>query len=160
MESINEYEFYANRIETRFVKEPDFPFNEDTVFSNPADVYDFVRHTLRYSDVEKTVFAYLSATNKLIGIKIYEGTVDQVVLYPREIIKIALLTGATALIMVHNHPSGNLNPSPEDHNLTKTIKETCKLFSIHVHDHLIVNEEGYYSFTEGMKRGVNRDGES
>jgi DNA repair protein RadC len=140
--------YYAQRIETRLVKETDFPFSRDTVFSNPADVYGFVRHALQHLDVEKTVFAYLNSGNKLIGIKIYEGTVDQVSLYPRDIIKIALLTGATALIMIHNHPSGNLNPSPEDQNLTKAIKEVCKLFSIHLHDHLIVNSEGYYSFNE------------
>jgi DNA repair protein RadC len=148
MENINENEFYANRIETRFVKESDFPYSKNTVFCNPGDVYGFVRHALQHLDVEKTVFVYLNSINKLIGIKIYEGTVDQVALYPRDIIKIALLTGATALIMIHNHPSGNLNPSPDDHNLTKTIKETCKLFSIHLHDHLIVNSEGYYSFNE------------
>lgn len=150
METIetNGNEFYANRIETRFVKEPDFPFSKDTVFSNPAEVYGFVRDALQDLDVEKTVFAYLSARNKLIGIKIYEGTVDQVALYPREIIKVALLTGATALIMVHNHPSGNLNPSQDDYNITNAIKVGCKLFSIHLHDHLIVNSDGYYSFNE------------
>jgi DNA repair protein RadC len=152
--------FYAQRIETKLVKEQDFPYSRDTVFTNPADVYGFVRDALQNLDVERTVFVYLNSINKLIGIKIYEGTVDQVALYPREIIKIALLTGAIALIMVHNHPSGNLNPSPEDHSLTNVIKETCKLFSIHFHDHLIVDTDGYYSFTEGMKTRVNRDGES
>ena len=129
--------FYAYRIETKLVKEPDFPYSKETVFSNPADVYGFVRDALQDLDVEKTVFVYLNSSNKLIGIKIYEGTVDHVVLYPRDIVKIALLRGATALIMVHNHPSGSLNPSPEDLNLTNAIKEVCKLFSIRLHDHLI-----------------------
>lgn len=140
--------FCAYRIETKLVKEPDFPYSKDTVFSNPGDVYVFVREALQHLDVEKTVFVYLNSTNKLIGIKIYEGTVDQVALYPRDIIKIALLTGATALIMAHNHPSGSLNPSPDDHNLTEAIKGVCRLFSIRLHDHLIVNGEGFYSFTE------------
>ena len=78
-------------------------------------------------------------------------TVDHTPAYPREIVKRALELGATALIMVHNHPSGDPSPSPADITMTKAVVNAAKPFDILVHDHLIISRNGTTSFkTEGL----------
>ena len=80
--------------------------------------------------------------------EIFEGTLSTTAVYPREVVKRALDNNAAALIFVHNHPSGNPNPSSDDLTITKKLKEAAKSIDISVHDHLIIAEDEVYSFAD------------
>ena len=140
------YAKYAYSLVTRRVKEPDFPYPQQLLTGTQA-VVDFVK-SLNDSDIEKMIALYLDAQNVLIAIQVMPGTVNQAVVYPREIMKHALLSSSSSLILVHNHPSGNVRPSEADIRLTKLIKDTGKCLDVTVHDHLIVSEKGVFSFRE------------
>ncbi len=75
-----------------------------------------------------------------------KGTVDHTPVYPREVVKRALELGATALIMVHNHPSGDPTPSKADIEMTREVREAAEKLGITLHDHLVVSKDGYTSF--------------
>ena len=92
---------------------------------------------------------YLDAQNKIIEIEtIQEGIVNQAVVYPRKVLENALAQKASAIILVHNHPSGYVKPSDADIRLTRTIQETAKILDILVHDHVIIGENRFFSFRE------------
>jgi DNA repair protein RadC len=134
---------YAYRLETKRVKEPDFPYTGKN-FVQPEDVAEFCL-PLQESDVEKMIILHLTTKNKLIGMQVFPGTVDKAVVYPREIIKHSLLISGAAIIMVHNHPSGNHDPSPEDRLITEAVVSCARLFGIRVLDHIILGENGFFS---------------
>jgi DNA repair protein RadC len=92
---------------------------------------------------------YLNTKNEIIADEpLQEGTVDQSAVYPRKIIEHALKHRASALIFVHNHPSGSPEPSVHDKNLTDLLKQISENIGIKVHDHLIIGKQGYFSFRE------------
>ena len=92
---------------------------------------------------------FLNSQNEIMAEEIVqEGTVDQTVVYPRKVLELALKHKATALILVHNHPSGSLKPSAADRELTRALVKTAKSLHITVHDHLIVSRQGYFSLAE------------
>jgi DNA repair protein RadC len=92
---------------------------------------------------------FLNSQNEIIAEEIVqEGTVDQTVVYPRKVLELALKHKATALILVHNHPSGSLKPSAADRELTRSLVKAAKTIHITVHDHLIVSRQGYFSLAE------------
>jgi len=92
---------------------------------------------------------FLNSQNEIMAEEIVqEGTVDQTVVYPRKVLELALKHKATALILVHNHPSGNLKPSAADRELTKALVKAAKTLNLTVHDHLIVSRQGYFSLAE------------
>ena len=92
---------------------------------------------------------YLDAQNRIIDDEsIQEGIVNQAVVYPRKVLENALKRKASAIILLHNHPSGNIRPSDADIRLTRTIQETAKVLDILVHDHIIIGENRFFSFRE------------
>ena len=92
---------------------------------------------------------YLNAQNRIIQTEvIQEGVVNQAVVYPRKILEKALRHKASAIILVHNHPSGNTKPSEADIRLTRTLQDTARVLDILIHDHIIVGENRYFSFRE------------
>jgi DNA repair protein RadC len=92
---------------------------------------------------------YQDSQNRVLQVEtIHEGIVNQAVVYPRRILEGALQCRASALIMVHNHPSGVLRPSQEDINLTKTVIQIAQAMQIRVNDHLIIGADGCFSFRE------------
>lgn len=100
---------------------------------------------------EQFVVAYLNRANQVLGLyRVATGGISGVVSDPRLILGVAIKVAASALIMCHNHPSGNLKPSRMDEELTQKIKEGSKYFDIKVLDHLIVSPcgEEYYSFAD------------
>jgi DNA repair protein RadC len=98
---------------------------------------------------EQFCVIYLDAQNKITEIEaIEEGIVNQAVVYPRKVLENALKQKASAIILVHNHPSGHVKPSDADIRLTKTIQETAKVLDILVHDHVIIGENRFFSFRE------------
>lgn len=92
---------------------------------------------------------FLNAKLKLIGEETQQrGTVNQVSVHPREVIKAAINSGATAIILAHNHPSGDTTPSKADIDITRQIAEAAKLVNIKVLDHLIISKNTVYSFKD------------
>lgn len=92
---------------------------------------------------------YLNRNNKVLSVtKIAEGTTSSCLVDPKTIMQGAILQNASSLILSHNHPSGNLVASKEDIELTRKVKEGCKLFDIQVLDHIILTSESYYSFSD------------
>ena len=90
---------------------------------------------------------HLDAKNRIICFdKVSIGSLNASIVHPREVYKTALLSSAAAVLFIHNHPSGDTTPSREDIDMTKRLKDAGELFGIRVLDHLIVGEEGYYSF--------------
>jgi len=120
-----------------------------TQVSASRDIADFLQHRLRDYHYEVFGVVYLNGSNKIIRWEILsKGGITGTVADPRLIMKKALEEEATALILVHNHPSGNLKPSRADEDLTRKIKSAAALFDIRVLDHLIVSQEGYFSFAD------------
>ena len=118
------------------------------VFTSPELVKDYMR--LHYAGCEREEFSvvYLDAQHRLIEVKTeFVGTLTQTSVYPREIIKRAVTLNAAAVILAHNHPSGNNTPSRADEMLTDTLKSTLALIDCRVLDHLIVGHS-VLSFAE------------
>lgn len=122
---------------------------EKSIVNSSADVATYLQTSLR--DYKHEVFAviYLNRSNKINDFKIIsEGGITGTVADPRIILKKALEQDAVSIILCHNHPSGSLKPSRADEELTQKIKEAAKYFDIKVLDHLIVGDDGYYSFAD------------
>lgn len=113
------------------------------------DIAEFLKAQLQYKNHEVFVVLFLSVAQNVIHHEILsEGSIDKVMIEPRTIIKKALEYNAKSIILCHNHPSGNLKPSRQDLALTEKITEAASLFDIQVIDHIIVSNEGYYSFAD------------
>ncbi len=119
--------------------------------SSWQEVIDYCRTSMAFSDKEQFRLLFLDKRNQLIADEVQQtGTVDHTPVYPREVIKRALELSATALILVHNHPSGDPSPSQADIQMTKAIIEIAKPLGIAVHDHIIVGKSGHASL-KGMR---------
>lgn len=103
--------------------------------------------TICYKEYLKVLF--LNQANQVLGYTlISEGGITETSVDVRVILQAALLTNSMALVLAHNHPSGNLRPSRQDMEITKQVKEAAKLIRITVIDHLILTDAGYYSFSD------------
>ena len=99
-------------------------------------------------DVEVMYCLFLNGQNKILSIdKMFSGSISSSAVYPREIIKKAIHLKATAMIMVHNHPSGDTTVSPEDKNVTRKVFAALSSIDVKLHDHIIVGD-GYFSMEE------------
>jgi len=118
------------------------------------ELLDYCRCAMGGLKEEQFRIIYLDTRNRMMDVDILEkGVVNQAVVYPRKVIEHALKRKASALILVHNHPSGHVVPSEADIRLTRTIEEAARVLDILIHDHLIVGEEKVFSFREeGMMR--------
>ena len=115
------------------------------------DVIEYCRSGMAFADKEQFRLLFLDKRNQLIADEIQQtGTIDHTPVYPREVIKRALELSATALILVHNHPSGDPSPSQADIQMTKAIIDIAKPLGIAVHDHIIVGKNGHASL-KGMR---------
>jgi DNA repair protein RadC len=122
-----------------------------TALSSWNDVIDYCRSSMAFADKEQFRLLFLDKRNRLIADEVQQtGTVDHTPVYPREVIKRALELSATALILVHNHPSGDPTPSQADIQMTKAIIDIATPLGISVHDHIIVGKGGHASL-KGMR---------
>jgi len=122
---------------------------EKPVVSSSADVATYLQTLLRDHRHEVFAVLFLNRANKINHFQIIsEGGITGTVADPRVILKKALEEDAVSLILCHNHPSGSLKPSRADEELTRKIKEAATYFDIKVLDHLIVSDDGYYSFAD------------
>ena len=117
-----------------------------TLLSSWNDVIDYCRTTMAFADKEQFRLLFLDKRNQLIADEVQQtGTVDHTPVYPREVIKRALELSATAILLVHNHPSGDPTPSQADIQMTKAIIDIATPLGIAVHDHIIVGKNGHAS---------------
>lgn len=109
-------------------------------------VIDYARTLIGHAAREHFVVLFLDRKNRLIESQtLSTGTVDHAPVYPREVVRAALLRDASALILIHNHPSGDTTPSRADIDMTRDIQRACKPLGIAVHDHIIISASGHTS---------------
>ena len=124
------------------------PKRKTKVIRRPEDIWNEVKHYAERNQEQLLVLSFNGA-GELLGIHVATvGLVDKVVMHPREIFAEAIKERAVSVVIVHNHPSGQLSPSQADRILTKRISTAGKLLGIKVLDHLIISTSGYYSFRE------------
>ena len=120
------------------------------IISSPEDITNFVKTHLGANQREYLMVLCLNDANKLLYHEnVIEGTVDRAPFYPREILKTAIIHNATALILVHNHPSGEPTPSENDHRITAQLENIAAEFSIKLLDHLIATPRQVFSLKTG-----------
>jgi DNA repair protein RadC len=114
--------------------------------SSWSAVIDYCRAAMAYAEKEQFRVLFLDKRNQLIADEVQQtGTVDHTPVYPREVVKRALELSATAVILVHNHPSGDPTPSQADIQMTRSIMDIARPLGIALHDHIIVGKEGHAS---------------
>ena len=117
--------------------------------SCPQDVADFLMPRLRYAAKEQFVVILLNSKNKVIGTEVVsEGSLSSSIVHPREVYAPAMLHHAAAIMVAHNHPSGDPKPSLEDEEVTRMLSRSGKVLGIPMIDHVIIGDGNYYSFLE------------
>jgi DNA repair protein RadC len=123
------------------------PIAERPVISTRQQLLDYLRADMGNLRTERFRVLFLTAQNELMADDlVWEGTVHEAPVYPREVVKRALEIGATGLLLVHNHPSGNHEPSQGDIDATRRVAEAALLMGICVHDHIVISRAGWASF--------------
>ena len=118
-------------------------------FSQPADVFlnQRLQKEFRNADREKFIAVHLNTKNQIISYEVVSvGSLNASIVHPREVFKGAILSNAASIILCHNHPSGDPNPSKEDKQLTNRLEEAGKILGIEVLDHVIFASSNFYSF--------------
>jgi DNA repair protein RadC len=117
------------------------------VLGNWQQLIDYCHAALAHEKTEQFRILFLDRKNVLIADEVQQrGTIDHTPVYPREVVKRALELGAAALILVHNHPSGDPKPSREDIEMTREVKTAAGALGIAIHDHLVIGRKGHASF--------------
>jgi DNA repair protein RadC len=117
--------------------------------NNASDAYELVKDELANSDREMFVSMMLTVKNDLIGVEtVCIGSIVKITIAPRDVFKSAILANAVAIIVCHNHPSGDLDPSGADIYITKKLVDAGELLGIKVLDHLIISSQGYKSLID------------
>jgi DNA repair protein RadC len=120
---------------------------ERPVLSSWTQVLDYCRASMGFESTEQFRILFLDKRNQMIADEVQQkGTVDHTPVYVREVVKRALELSATAIVLVHNHPSGDPTPSRADIEMTKQIVAAAKPLGVHIHDHIIVGKQGHASF--------------
>lgn len=121
--------------------------SDEPVVNNDESLINYCRAAMAYNDVEEFRIIFLNAKFKIIAEEVQQrGTVDCVAIHPREVIKAAIGKSATSIIMVHNHPSGDVTPSKADIEITKRIQEAAKAVNVTLWDHIVVSKSDSFSF--------------
>lgn len=117
--------------------------------TEPRHVFSHLQTLLQFNEYEVFALLLLDTKHRIIDYReIFRGTLDGACVYPREVVKIALEHNAAAAILVHNHPSGDPEPSQADRTLTITLKNALEMVGTRILDHVIVGYEGYVSLAE------------
>ena len=117
--------------------------------SSTKELIDYCLASMGGLKDEHFAVIYLNARNRIIQVEtIQEGIVNQAVVFPRKVLEKALKHKASAIILVHNHPSGHVRPSDADIRLTRVLQDAARVMDIVLHDHLIVGENRFFSFRE------------
>ena len=122
---------------------------ENNRFTTIESIIDseIVKKELKHSDREKFIVIHLNIKNNILSYEIVSiGSLTTSVVHPREVFKGALLANAASVIFLHNHPSGDPEPSEDDKDITKRLKQAGKILGINVLDHIIIGGDTWYSF--------------
>ena len=143
-----------NKYSLRLVREADVKYNSKPI-KQASDAIEIARkllieaYDLENQAEEITVVACLDAKNQISGLfEVSRGIVNSAQVHPREIFKRALLCNAVSIIFMHNHPSGNCEPSKQDDDVTKKLKEAGQFMGIPLLDSIIIGDDCYYSYNE------------
>lgn len=138
----------VNFVSVKLVKESSVLY-KNRIIKSPKDIEEFLSPFLESSDREMLVACCLDTKNQPTCINIVSiGTINSSLVHPREVFKPAILSNSASIILAHNHPSGILEPSKEDINITKRINEVGKIIGITLYDHIIVSNLGYCSLKQ------------
>ena len=119
------------------------------VMDSPSAVKDFLRARLGTLPYEVFAVLHLDAQHQVIDyVEMFRGTLNQTSVYPREVVRDALMRNSSALLLVHNHPSGSTQPSRADESLTKTLKAATALVDVRILDHFVVTAHSIHSMSE------------
>lgn len=131
------------------IKYPEYSELPKKKITSPQDFYDLFNPLLKEESKEVFLVAWLSTANRVQGFEVVSsGTLSSAVVDPRAVFRSAIVANAANIIVAHNHPSGNLEPSNEDITLTKKLVEVGKILEINIFDHIIFGENGFTSFVE------------
>lgn len=133
------------------VKEESHKYEVETRISCPKDIYEVLTKVCRIQCNAEEVFILITLNTKNIVtgyFEVHRGTINTSLVHPREVFKRALLNNASDIMVAHNHPSGDPNPSKEDIQITERLKEAGNLLGINLLDHIIVGEDKYISLKE------------
>ena len=122
---------------------------EAPMLDTPERIAELLREENRFYEVETFQSVLLNTRRRLIRVEqISQGTLDTILVHPREVFRGAIAANASALILVHNHPSGDPTPSREDLRLTRQLVECSKLLDLRIHDHVIIGRERFISLAQ------------
>lgn len=122
-------------------------FEQSHVLNSWMSVLNYCQFTLGFKKKEYFRALFLNKKNILVADELFDsGTIDRITIYPREIAKLALFHSASSVLIVHNHPSGEVQPSEEDKKITKKIVDALNAVNVGLHDHLIVAGNNHFSF--------------
>lgn len=154
----------ANSLGIRLIKEVADRYLEARIISkdvvqNPKDLMEYLNHTIGHKTKEVFAGIFLDAKNRVLTSKIlFTGTLTTSSVYPREVIISALQHNAAAVILAHNHPSGDVDPSQSDIQITRKLFFALKYVGIILHEHMIIGNEGFYSFAaQGVISKFNKE---
>lgn len=134
-----------NVVSIKMVRESSVLYNMRRI-SEPKDIVDLGKKFLDELDREELIVACLNAKNEVNSVNIVSiGSLNNSIVHPREVFKTAILSNAASIVMIHNHPSGDVTPSKE---ITLRIKESGTILGICLLDHIIIGNDTYYSFKE------------
>ncbi|MBC8196611.1 MAG: DNA repair protein RadC [Candidatus Marinimicrobia bacterium] len=137
---------FVHAVADRYLKENVI---EENFIRSSNDVIQYLTYNLRDRNREAFLIIYLNGRNQILEIEqLFEGSLTSSAVYSREVIKGILQKDAASIILVHNHPSGNPNPSKEDQKITKKLIDACKSIDVTVHDHIIIAGNHHTSFVE------------
>lgn len=135
-------------VSVKLVKESSLLYKERAVRS-PEDGYNLLKFFLQDKDREYFIVAALDIKNQPVSVHVcHVGSLNACIVHPRQVMKTAILSNAASIIIGHNHPSGQVTPSEEDHKVTKRLKEAGEIIGIELLDHIIVGTDSYLSFKE------------
>jgi DNA repair protein RadC len=150
---------FMQAVAREFLKEKSL---QRTVCNSSQEIFDYFYHAMRDLKKEDLKVAYLNSQNQIIEIQDFgQGTVDSNVVYPREVIEGAIQWHAVSLVLVHNHPAGNPEPSASDISLTRNLVLAATAMQVKILDHIIIGDNRFYSFAgqgmiEQFENEVNR----
>ena len=137
-----------NVVSIKMVRESSVLYNIRRI-SEPKDIVDLGKKFLDELDREELIVACLNTKNEVNSVNVVSiGSLNNSIVHPREVFKTAILSNAASIVMIHNHPSGDVTPSKEDKEITLRIKESGTILGICLLDHIIIGNDTYYSFKE------------
>ena len=129
--------------------DPELANKKSVTIRSPSDVFENYQSLFKDQVRERFVVFWLNSANKVIGFEIIsEGILNSSLTHPREVFRGAIISTSASIILAHNHPSGNVEPSQEDISITKQLVESGKIVGIPVHDHIIFADNSYVSLAE------------